>query len=212
MTGPADAPRAPERSLVLASGSPRRTEILTRAGVPHEVLPADIPEPSLPGEAPADMALRLARAKALAVAERLDGAPARLVLGADTIVVVDERVLGKPRDPAHACQMLGLLTGREHEVITAVAVVDARSGAVWDQAVHSKVRMRSATEHEIEDYVATGEPLDKAGSYGIQGEGGRRFVEQVSGSESNVMGLPLEETVALLAQAAEALGDGSAHA
>lgn len=191
-------PSPPQAPLVLASASPRRRDLLTRAGVAFEVRPADVPEERAAGEPPGAFALRLARAKALAVAAGMEGSPSRPVLGADTIVVVDEDVLGKPRDPDHAEELLGRLVGREHRVLTAVAVVAA--GRVFDVLVESTVRMRPATREEVQEYVATGEPLDKAGAYALQGEG-RRFVEQVTGSETNVIGLPLEETLALLREA-----------
>jgi len=191
-------PSPPQAPLVLASASPRRRDLLTRAGVRFEVRPADIPEVRIAGESPSAFALRLARAKALAVASRLEGSPSQPVLGADTIVVVDQDVLGKPRNRDHAEELLGRLVGREHRVLTAVAVV--AGGRVFDALVESMVRMRSATPEEIREYVAGGEPLDKAGAYALQGEG-RRFVEQVTGSETNVIGLPIEETLALLREA-----------
>ena len=191
-------PSPPQAPLVLASASPRRRDLLTRAGVRFEVRPADIPEVQIAGESPSAFALRLARAKALAVASRLEGSPSQPVLGADTIVVVDQDVLGKPRNRDHAEELLGRLVGREHRVLTAVAVV--AGGRVFDALVESMVRMRSATPEEIREYVAGGEPLDKAGAYALQGEG-RRFVEQVTGSETNVIGLPIEETLALLREA-----------
>ena len=123
------------------------------------------------------------------------------VLGADTIVVLDEDILGKPRDAEHAETMLAALAGREHEVITAVALAAAGTTRVHDVAVRSRVHFRHATGDEIRDYVATGESLDKAGSYGLQGEG-RRFVSRVEGSETNVIGLPMEETLKLLREIA----------
>jgi septum formation protein len=170
--------------------------------VAHEVIPPDVDEREQPGEPPAAMAVRLAREKALAVARRLGAGTPRWVLGADTIVVLEDRVLGKPADAADARRMLGRLTGRWHRVVTGVAVVHSGSERSWTLAVTSEVRMRAASPEEIEAYVATGEPLDKAGSYGIQGEGGRRFVSRVEGSESNVMGLPVEQTLDLLERAA----------
>ena len=182
--------------LVLASGSPRRRMLLERAGVRFRVLPADIPELTRPGEAPDALAPRLATEKARAVAERVG--PDRLVLGADTIVVVDDDVLGKPRDPDDACHLLGRLVGRAHRVMTGVALVPSDAGAEPRVlCVESQVTMRDAAPEEIRAYVATGEPLDKAGGYGLQGEG-RRFVTAVEGSETNVIGLPVDETLALL--------------
>ena len=184
--------------LVLGSGSPRRRELLTRAGIAFEVLPADIDEIAEVGEEPAAFALRLAREKALAVATRVGAAPRRLVLGADTIVVIDADVLGKPTDPEDAVRLLSRLVGREHRVLTAVAVIASdRLAHAATCVVTSRVSMRPASDEEIRHYVATGEPLDKAGAYAAQGEG-RRFVERIDGSESNVIGLPIDETLALL--------------
>jgi septum formation protein len=183
--------------LVLASASPRRRELLARAGIAFEVMPAEIDERALPDEAPHALAERLAREKALAVAGRLGPAPRRLVLGSDTIVVLAGEVLGKPRDAEHAEALLGRLLGRSHDVVTGVAVVDSEGLAPRSLTVTSRVTMHAAGADEIRRYVATGEPLDKAGAYALQGEG-RRFVAAVEGSESNVIGLPLEETLALL--------------
>lgn len=184
--------------LVLASASPRRRDLLTRAAVRFVVEPADIEELSRPGEAPAALAERLAREKAAHVAARPERR-GEVVLGSDTIVVLGGDVLGKPRDTAHARELLGRLVGREHEVITGVAVGrEGDAGAEWHSCtVRSRVTMHAASADEIERYVATGEPLDKAGAYAFQGEG-RRFVRSVEGSETNVIGLPLEETLELL--------------
>jgi septum formation protein len=188
--------------IVLASASPRRSRLLADAGISIEIVPADIDETELPGEGPVEMAERLAREKALAVAARLAHTPGRPVLAADTIVVLRDRVLGKPRDAAHAVELLTRLVGQAHEVITGVCL--AHSGGDRSETLHvvSRVRMRPAGREEIEAYVATGEPLDKAGAYAVQGEG-RRFVETVDGSETNVIGLPMEETLALLARSSE---------
>ena len=183
--------------LVLASGSPRRRELLTRAGVELEVIPAEIPERRGRGEAAEDFARRLAREKALTVARRVGSPPPRWVLAADTVVVVGDAVLGKPDDAEHAVQLLSRLVGRRHRVVTAIALVDSGSLRSWSDTVESVVSMRSAETAELRAYVATGESLDKAGAYGLQG-GGRRFVECVDGSETNVIGLPLDETLALL--------------
>jgi septum formation protein len=187
-----------EQRLILASESPRRRELLARAGVAVEVIPADIPERELPGEKPGDFAVRLATEKALAVARRVGPVPRRRVLGADTIVVVGDAILGKPRDALHAERLLARLVGRSHEVITAVALAVSDTLEVRTTAVASRVTMRQASAAELRAYVATGEPLDKAGAYAIQG-GGRRFIRELEGSESNVIGLPVEETLALLA-------------
>lgn len=202
---------APAPTLVLASGSPRRSEILSEAGVPFEIDVSGIDEKSRAGEAPADLAGRLASEKCLDVARRRDDPESRPVLGADTIVVAPgDEVLGKPRDEAHAQILLAKLVGRTHQVMTGVAVSWSGADAtVRTTVVCSDVTMRAATAAEIAEYVAVGESLDKAGGYALQGEGAR-FVERVEGSRSNVIGLPLEETLALLRAAgvtAESLGE-----
>ena len=171
--------------------------LLERAGQAFEVRPADLDETPHPDEAPVACLVRLAREKALAVAGALAGGPPRLVLGADTGVLLGDDLLGKPRDPAHAVELLSRLVGRSHRVVTAVAVADTAGARVLERHVESRVRMRPAERAEIEAYVSGGEPLDKAGAYALQGEG-RRFVVAVEGSESNVIGLPVEETLALL--------------
>jgi septum formation protein len=192
--------------LVLASASPRRSDLLHRAGIRFEVCPAGIPEIEQPGETPVAFAQRLAHSKALAVAERIGASPPRLVLGADTIVVLDGDVLGKPRDSDHALELLERLTGREHSVVTAVALVASDTLQVWQAAVTSRVEMRAVERDELIAYVATGEPLDKAGGYAVQG-GARSFVTRIHGSETNVIGLPLDETIDLLDEAARQLGE-----
>jgi septum formation protein len=189
--------------LILASASPRRRELLARAGVAFEVRPAEIDETALAGEAPEALAERLAREKALAVARRVGPRPPRLVLGSDTIVVLDGEVLGKPRDPAHAEALLARLLGRTHRVISGVALARSESLALASLTVASRVTLRPAGADEIRRYVASGEPLDKAGAYALQGEG-RRFVAAVEGSETNVIGLPVEETLRLLREAGAA--------
>jgi septum formation protein len=191
--------RAPPR-LVLASASPRRSALLERAGLAFEVWPAGVDESARPDEPPEALVERLALAKARAVAERLGGGPGRLVLGSDTVVVLGEAVLGKPRDPDHAVALLSSLVGRTHRVLSGVALVESDGPLTASFAVESRVRMRAAGEDEIRAYVATGEPLDKAGAYAVQGRG-RRFVTAIEGSESNVIGLPLGPTLALLSEA-----------
>ena len=186
--------------LVLASASPRRRDLLARAGVRFEVMPADIVEDVRDGEPPRALVERLAAEKACAVRDRLPERPRRVVLGADTIVVLGQAILGKPRDAEEAVAMLCRLTGRTHVVWTGVAVCTTDRSAPSLCSVESFVTLRAASEAELRAYVATGEPLDKAGAYALQGEG-RRFVSRVEGSESNVIGLPLEETLALLARA-----------
>ena len=170
-------------------------------GLEFEIHPPDLDETPLPGEAPENLVVRLARSKARAVAESLEPSRRRWVLGSDTVVVLDGETIGKPRDAEDAVQMLSRLTGRTHRVITGIAVVDALNGRAEEEAVTSEVVMRPAAEGEIRSYVATGESLDKAGAYALQG-GGRRFVTRVVGSESNVIGLPIDATHALLVRAA----------
>jgi septum formation protein len=165
-----------------------------------EVMPAEVCERARFGEAPRALVERLAAEKALAVRARLPREPRRFVLGSDTVVVLAGEILGKPRDPAHAVELLSRLAGRTHTVWTGVAVAVTGDASPAVRSVASEVTLRAASEDELRAYVASGEPLDKAGAYALQGEG-RRFVSRVSGSESNVIGLPLDETLALLAEA-----------
>lgn len=178
--------------IVLASASPRRRELLRLIGIPHEVRPADIDETVMPGELPAPHAERLAREKALAGAAL---APDALVIGADTIVVVDGRILGKPRDEGDAARMLRMLSGRSHTVFTAVAV--ARGATATAGVEQVEVTFRSLAEGQIAAYIATGEPMDKAGAYGIQGYGAT-IVERIDGDYFAVMGLALGRLVGLM--------------
>ena len=180
--------------VILASQSPRRRELLTLVGIAHEVRPADIDESVLPGETPEGHCERLAREKAEAVAR---AEPDAVVVGSDTIVVVDDDILGKPRDVADACRMLTRLSGRSHVVHTAVAVV--RGGRTVSGVERVPVTFRALEPWEVEAYVSTGEPMDKAGAYGIQGYGAT-IVERVEGDYFAVMGLPLVRLVGLLAR------------
>lgn len=179
--------------LVLASRSPRRRELLLQLGLAPEVRPADTDESVLPGEPPRDYVLRVARDKARAV-------PGEVVLAADTAVVLAGEVLGKPRDEADARRMLRALSGTRHEVITGVCVRLGTGALELDAVVSTEVLFTRLSDRAVDWYVATGEPLDKAGAYAIQGTGGA-FVAEVRGSVSNVVGLPLVETAALLARA-----------
>ena len=171
--------------LVLASASPRRQELLRNAGIEFEVQPAHIPEDPLPGEAAKAYAERLARQKALAVAQRR---PKDTVLGADTVVVVDGQLLGKPSDAADAARMLRLLSGREHQVITGVCLVVGGKPSVASET--TIVTVSELTDQDIAEYVATGEPMDKAGAYAIQGIASR-WIPHIEGDYSNVVGLPV---------------------
>lgn len=191
--------------LILASASPRRLDLLRSIGLAPEVLPVDLDETPLPGERPEAMVVRLARAKArLAVASiEPSGAsprtePFALVLAADTTVALDGRILGKPADAEDAARMLRLLSGRAHSVFTAVALRAAGApGLLAEDVSESRVHFASLSDADIAAYVATGEPMDKAGAYGIQAGGGR-FVAKVEGSYTNVVGFPLERLEPLL--------------
>ncbi|MFA9446580.1 nucleoside triphosphate pyrophosphatase [Egicoccus sp. AB-alg6-2] len=177
--------------MVLASGSPRRAALLERLGLRPEIRPSDVDETPHDAETPADLVRRLAALKAMA-AEAGDG---EVVVAADTEVVLDGAVLGKPSDRADAQAMLRALSGRAHEVLTGVAT---RKGAlVHVDVVRTTVVFRDLTDREIAWYLDTGEPFDKAGAYGLQGAGAA-LVAHLEGSDTNVVGLPLAETVALL--------------
>lgn len=182
-------------SIILASASPRRAELLQQIGLKFLVRPSDIDETPEPSETPEHYVERLAREKALAVAK---SSPECLVLGSDTSVVLDGVILGKPSDPEDARDTLARLSGATHQVMTAVAL--ATEGQCRSCLVITEVGFRELSAGEIEAYVASGEPMDKAGSYGIQGLGGI-FVSELRGSYSAVVGLPLQETAALLAGA-----------
>jgi len=172
--------------LVLASGSPRRAEILERAGWPHEIIVAGIDETVLPNEEPAAYVQRLARSKAEAVANRLSEG---VVLGADTTVVVANQILGQPVDDADARRMLRLLNAKWHDVLTGVAVVRV-GGETRVGYQTTRVRFAEMSEQEIDWYIATREPFGKAGAYGIQGKASL-FIEEIEGDYLNIMGLPI---------------------
>lgn len=186
--------------MILASQSPRRVELMQEAGYTFRAIPAAIDETPLPGETPLDLVGRLARLKALAVAEN-HAAPGEVVLAADTIVAVDGRLLGKPADEREACAMLQRLSGRTHQVATGVCVAlgprkSSDAPAVADAFVQvTDVTFYPLSDEEIAAYAASGEPLDKAGAYGIQGAGGRLLVEKINGDYYNVVGLPIARTV-----------------
>lgn len=178
----------------LASASPRRRELLTQIGVPFELAPVDIDETPLANEGARAYVERLAQAKAAAALARINH-PDAVVLGSDTSVIIDDEILTKPADAADAKRMLQRLSGNRHQVFTAVAVLS--QNRQQQVCVATDVDFRALSDAEIERYIATGEPMDKAGSYGIQGKGAI-LVEKISGSYSNVVGLPLTETAALL--------------
>ncbi|MCK4839628.1 MAG: septum formation inhibitor Maf [Desulfobulbaceae bacterium] len=176
--------------IVLASGSPRRRRFLEELGLDFTVVVADVDESLRSGELPSAFVSRLAREKAVSVAVDHPGA---LVIGADTVVVVADEILGKPVDPEDALAMLTRLAGQSHEVWTGFAIIRGTSVAVTRE-VRTEVRFVSAVTDVLAAYVASGEPLDKAGAYGIQGLGGL-LVERIDGSYSNVVGLPMAELV-----------------
>ncbi len=183
----------PSPKLILASTSPRRQALLAAAGIEFELGDSGVEERRLADEPAAEFALRMAAEKALTVSRHAAGA---LVLGADTVVECGGEILGKPRDHADAHRMLRALSGRFHTVVTAFAL--ARGGRVAEgRAVTSRVRFRELGDDEIDAYIRTGEPMDKAGAYGIQAEGGGLVVE-VEGERDNVMGLPVNEVLEAL--------------
>lgn len=177
--------------LILASRSPRRQELLARAGIAHRVEPADVDESVLPGEGARDYVQRVARAKA----EAVEGASGDIILGADTVVVIEGEILGKPADKGEARRMLERLAGREHSVITGICL---RRGAERAEAAEeTRVRFLPMSESEIDEYVASGEPMDKAGAYAIQGLASK-YVDRIEGCYFNVVGLPVGRVWSLL--------------
>jgi septum formation protein len=186
--------RISDLTVVLASASPRRRDLLDLIGIRHTVSPADVDESLRVGELPEAYAERLAHAKAETLAAEN---PAALIIGADTIVVIDDAVLGKPRDTGDAERMLGVLSGRSHTVMTAVAV--NYLGRTVSTVEMVDVTFRPLGEDEIRNYVATGEPMDKAGAYGIQGYGAT-IVRRIDGDYFAVMGLSLVKLIGLMAE------------
>ena len=180
--------------LILASASPRRQELLRAAGISFEVLPADIVEKPLQLEDARECAERLAREKALAVARQR---PNHCVLGADTVVTIDNEILGKPTDNADAKRMLRLLSGRCHQVVTGICLVQEGEPMVASET--TLVTMLEINDREIADYIATGEPMDKAGAYAIQGIASR-WISRIEGDYSNVVGLPVRMLLRMLPQ------------
>lgn len=180
--------------IVLASASPRRRELLGLLGLDFVIEDSGVPEETDPAESPAESAVRLARQKAETVASRFADA---LVLGADTVVVAGREILGKPVDPEDARRMLQLLRNRWHFVITGVALIDSGNGRQEARFVETGVQMADYSDADIEKYIKTGEPFDKAGSYAVQGLGGR-LVARVEGCYTNVVGLPVCEVAEML--------------
>ena len=180
--------------IILASHSPRRRELLAALGIVFEVMPADVDESTAAGETVQEHAMRLAGQKAWAISCKK---PDAVVLGADTIVVVDGAVLGKPTDEGDAVRMLERLSGRTHEVLTGITVITPQSDQAYAQVVRTAVVMRGLEPREIAAYVATGEPMDKAGAYAAQGMASA-FITRIEGSYTNVVGLPTAEVAGLL--------------
>ena len=175
------------KRLILASGSPRRADLLRQIGLEFEVIPSDIDEDEISGDSPQQRALNAALAKAMDVARKVDDG---IVIGADTIVLLEGKILGKPSSPEEAVRMLTLLSGKTHQVITGVALIDVSSMKVESWTETTFVTFRVLSNDEIIEYVKTGIPLDKAGAYGIQDKAAA-FVKRIEGCYFNVVGLPL---------------------
>jgi len=182
------------KKIILASASLRRIELLRQLGLTFEVIPSKVEEDVKEGEEPHEHVLRLARLKAKEIARAHDDS---LIIAADTIVVLDNEILGKPKDEEEAFTMLSRLSGREHQVFTGFCVRDASDGTEYYEAVESKVRFKHLTMEEIKGYIKTGEPMDKAGAYAVQGKGSY-MIKEIKGSYTNVVGLPLCELVEVL--------------
>ena len=180
------------RNIVLASTSPRRKDLLQSVGIQFEIIAPSSDESLLSKENPEDYALRLSKEKALSVSQNLDGNT--LVIGADTIVVVDNKILGKPKDEEDAKIMLSKISGRAHHVLTAFSITKGEHEILHTHIVGTEVIVKTLEPQEIEGYIKTGEPMDKAGAYGIQGVGAF-MVKEVRGSYTNVVGLPLVEVL-----------------
>jgi len=174
--------------LILASSSPRRQELLRAAKIPFSVRPSNVPEEPFPGETPLQFTARLAQEKASAIWPTLTRTQDVIVLGADTIVVVDDEILGKPVDSDDAARMLRMMSNRSHQVITSVCVIDSHGRDVRSETTVVTVNELSAKD--IAEYIASGEPMDKAGAYGIQGMASR-FIPRIQGDYTNIVGLPI---------------------
>lgn len=185
--------------IILASASPRRAEILRAAGFEFEIISPDTDEAPLPNESSEEMVQRLALAKARNIAARRPAGESEIVLGADTVVVIGDQILGKPETPERAREMLHLLRGREHQVITGVALVKLPSQESQVGAESTRVWLSEMSDAEIDAYVRTGEPLDKAGAYAIQGLASR-YIPRIEGCYFNVVGLPIARVWKMLAQ------------
>lgn len=187
-----------QKELILASASPRRRDLLTQIGCRFSVIPSDAAEDNDRPLAPEALTIQHAAAKAGDIAARYCGP--QLVLGADTVVALDGVIFGKPADKADAARMLTALSGQTHEVVTGVVLIDCQNGTTWQEAVKTRVTFHRMTNEEIEAYIASGEPMDKAGAYAIQGRGAV-FVKQIEGCYANVVGLPVSTVYKILQKA-----------
>jgi len=185
-------------AIVLASASPRRQDLLRSIGIEFQVIPSNVDETVLANETPTNLVLRLSEEKATEVAQRA-GVAGRWFIGSDTIVVCDEQILGKPTSPQDSASMLRQLSGRTHQVLSGYTIIDRGANIRLRRCVSTEVTFRTLTDREIEGYIASGEPADKAGSYAIQGLGSY-IVTSISGSYTNVVGLPLAQVVTDLQQ------------
>ncbi len=192
-----------KKDLILASQSPRRQALLRQIGLRFDIRESGVDEEYDVLTPPADYVKRLAEKKALAVAASVENA---IVIGADTIVVLDDRILGKPRDPSDAAEMLLALSGRTHQVFTGFTLVDRPSNLLTTEFEMTKVKFRALSPDEIREYVQSGSPMDKAGAYGIQDDYGAVFVERVDGCYYNVVGFPLTKFYVTLGQFQELVG------
>ena len=189
-----ESPGITEKRLVLASSSPRRRDLLNQVGLQFEIIPSKVEEKTGNGESPIKYVLRLAKEKALDVASNSKDS---WIIAADTIVLIDGEILGKPAGEKEACEMLLKLSGREHKVITGFCIFDTDTGESFREHVETTVAIKKLAEEEIRGYIKTGEPFDKAGSYAIQGDGSF-MVKEIKGSYTNVVGLPISELIEAL--------------
>ena len=189
-----------KKRTILASASPRRAKLLKKIIKDFEIIPSGVEESGIRAESPQDFAVKAARAKAADVAQR---APEAIVIGADTIVVLGDRILGKPKNNKDAIRMLEALNGKVHRVITGIAVIDSETKQAHTAYETTEVKMRKVTDKDIIEYVKSGKPLDKAGSYGIQEIEGI-FIEKIEGDYDNVVGLPVKKLKELLLAAGQA--------
>lgn len=185
-----------ERRFILASKSPRRKKLLEQLGFDLEIMPAELDEDSHTADSPFNYAFSLSKMKAEAIASKIQ--ESSIIIAADTIVVLDGEIMNKPQDSADAYRMLRTLSGRAHEVLTGVTLTNVPEGKIISDVKKTKVFFRELNDNEINAYIATGSPMDKAGAYGIQDDFGAVFVEKVEGCYYNIVGLPLEMTYSML--------------